>query len=111
MDYKKLGENVRKYRLQSGLKQEELSVKVGCTASHIGKIENARTKPSLELVVDIATVLGVTPDSLLTDAVDAPELIYLKELERRIKKLPTPSKIMACDAMADLLGIIEQLYK
>ena len=111
MDYIRLGKNIRKYRLQNGMKQEELSEKVGCTSSHIGKIENARTTPSLEIVVDIANVLGVTPNSLLIDSVDASELIYLKEIEERIRKLPTSTKIVSCEAMADLLEIIERLHK
>lgn len=39
MDYQLLGKNIRKYRLQLGLNQEELAEKVGCSSSHIGQIE------------------------------------------------------------------------
>ena len=50
MDYKLLGKNIRKYRKQKGLRQEELAEMVGCTSSHIGHIENARGIPSLSLI-------------------------------------------------------------
>ena len=53
MDYKLLGKNIRKYRKQKGLGQEELAEMVGCTSSHIGHIENARGIPSLEMTVII----------------------------------------------------------
>ena len=35
----------------------------------------------------------------------------MKEIEDRLKKLPTSTKIMACDAIADLLDIVERLHK
>lgn len=111
MDYKKLGKNIRKYRIMQGWKQEELAVAAGCSISHIGQIENARGIPSLEMVVKIANALRVTPDQLLLDSSDVTETIYMKEIEDRLKKLPTATKIIACDAIADLLDIIERLHK
>lgn len=111
MDYEKLGKNIRKYRIMRGLKQEELAAAAGCSSSHIGQIENARGIPSLEMVVKIANVLQVTPDQLLLDSSDVSETIYMKEIEDRLKKLPTSTKIMACDAIADLLDIVERLHK
>lgn len=38
MDYESLGRNVRKYRLQMGMRQEDLAEKVDCSSSHIGQI-------------------------------------------------------------------------
>lgn len=45
MNYQLLGKNVRKYRIQTGMNQEELAEKVGCSSSHIGQIENNRVSP------------------------------------------------------------------
>lgn len=110
MDYALLGANIRKYRVSQGMKQEELAEKVGCSSTHIGMVENANSKPSLEIVVKIANALHVTPDQLLLDSVEIPELVYLKEMEQRLRRLPTKTKIMACEALSDLLDIIEQLH-
>ena len=67
MDYELLGKNIRKFRLQAGIKQEELAEQVDCTGSHIGQIERGRGVPSLEMVVRIANALHVTVDQLLLE--------------------------------------------
>ena len=107
MDYELLGANIRKYRVNLGMKQEELAEKVECSSTHIGMVENANSKPSLEMVVKIANALQVTPDQLLLDSVDIPELVYLREMEERLRRFPTKPKIIACEALSDLLEIIE----
>lgn len=48
MDYKTLGQNIRRLRVTQGFRQEDLAEKCECSASHIGQIENGRVKPSLE---------------------------------------------------------------
>lgn len=50
MDYKTLGQNIRRLRVTQGFRQEDLAEKCECSASHIGQIENGRVKPSLEIV-------------------------------------------------------------
>ena len=89
MDYELLGANIRKYRVNLGMKQEELAEKVECSSTHIGMVENANSKPSLEMVVKIANALQVTPDQLLLDSVEIPELVYLREMEERLRRFPT----------------------
>ena len=65
MDYKELGRNIRKYRRIADLTQEQWAEECDCSTSHIGQIENARSKPSVEALVNIANALGVTVDQLL----------------------------------------------
>lgn len=110
MEYVKLGKNIRKYRNMRGMSQDDLGEKVGCCTSHIGMIKNGHTKPSLEILVRIANALNVTPDMLLIDSLEAPQLVYLREMEQRIEKYPIATKIIACDAIDGILKIIEQLY-
>ena len=110
VDYIALGQNIRKYRTLAGLRQEDLAEKCECSNSHIGQIENARTIPSLEMVVTIANALNVTIDQLLIASIDHAELVYLREMEDRIKKLPTATKILACDELSNLLLIIERVH-
>ena len=44
MDYKTLGQNIRRLRVTQGFRQEDLAEKCECSASHIGQIENGRVK-------------------------------------------------------------------
>lgn len=111
VDYSALGQNIRKYRTVAGLRQEDLAEKCNCSNSHIGQVENARTIPSLDMVVAIANALNVTVDQLLIASIDHAELVYLREMEKRIKKLPTATKIIACDELSNLLLIIERVHK
>ena len=109
MDYESLGRNVRKYRLQMGMRQEDLAEKVDCSSSHIGQIEHARGIPSLEMVVGIANALHVTVDQLLLDSLDCPEIVFLRDIEKRIHELPVAAKMIACEMLQDLMEIIEKV--
>ena len=110
MDYQLLGKNVRQYRVQLGLRQEDLAEKAGCSPSHIGQIENARGVPSLEMIVSIANVLHVTIDQLVLDSLDYADLVYLRDIEKRIHELPVSTKLIACEMLQDLLEIIEKAH-
>ena len=76
MDYKTLGQNIRRLRVTQGFRQEDLAEKCECSASHIGQIENGRVKPSLEMTVRIANALNATTDQLLAHEFSHPEEIY-----------------------------------
>ncbi len=109
MDYQLLGRNIRKYRLQIGMNQEELAEKAGCTSSHIGQIENNRGIPSLEMVVNIANALHTTVDQLVLDSLECPEIVYLRDIEKRIQELSMPVRMLACEILQDMLEIIEKM--
>ena len=68
INYFKLGDRIRFYRTKAGLSQEKLAEFVNLTNVHISKIENGNTNPTVETIVNIATVLNVTPDQLLVDS-------------------------------------------
>lgn len=109
MDYKLLGRNIRKYRLLFELRQEDLAESVQCTSSHIGQIENGRGIPSLEMVVNIANALHVTVDQLLLNELECPEIVYLRDIEKRMQELSTPVKMLACEMLQDMMEIIEKV--
>ena len=85
VDYKTLGQNIRRLRVTQGFRQEDLAEKCGCSSSHIGQIENGRVKPSLDMTVRIANALNATTDQLLAHEFSRPEEIYLKEIAERIE--------------------------
>jgi XRE family transcriptional regulator, master regulator for biofilm formation len=59
------GENIRKYRKQNKLTQEELGELLGVTKSFISKLETEYTKPSLEMLANIAGALKVDIGDIL----------------------------------------------
>jgi len=54
---KKIGLNIRKYRLSRGLKQSELAERVGVEDKTISRIEVGGNYPSMDLLVRISNVL------------------------------------------------------
>ena len=65
--YKKIGQNIAKYRKEKGLSQEELANEVGISYSYIIQIEapNVVKKMSLEVLFDIADFLKINVKDLL----------------------------------------------
>ena len=65
--YIELGFNIAYYRKRAGMTQDALSEKVGISRSHLSAIEapNVIRPFSLEILFNIANVLGVKPNKLL----------------------------------------------
>lgn len=59
--------NLRRLRDQSGLKQGELAEKLGVTPQSISNWEHGRAQPSVKNSKDIARILGVPVDALISD--------------------------------------------
>ena len=65
MNYKLLGEHIRKQRKEKKYTLEQLAEKLDVSTTFIGQIERAKGIPSLETLVNIANVLEISTDSLL----------------------------------------------
>lgn len=75
------GNRIRELRLQAGLSQAELGMRVGMHQVHVSKIENGTRTLSVEWMKRFAKALGATPADLLTDN-DNPD--RLGEAERQL---------------------------
>lgn len=60
-----LAANIRKYRKQAGLSQEQLAEKTGLHRTYVGGIEQRRINVSVKNVEKIAQALGIDPALLL----------------------------------------------
>ncbi len=56
---KRLGKNIKKYRLLVGLTQEQLAEKINVHQTYIGKIEIGICSPSVKLLYSISRKLKV----------------------------------------------------
>ena len=65
--YASIGKNLRKYRLEKKLRQEDLAERAGLSANYIGMVERGEKIPSLETFITILNVLGVSADQILSD--------------------------------------------
>ena len=67
MNYEEIGKRIRKYRKLKNLSQEQLAEKINISTTHMSHIETGNTKLSLQVLVDLATVLEVNTDDLIID--------------------------------------------
>lgn len=65
MNYEEIGKRIRKYRKLKNLSQEQLAEKINISTTHMSHIETGNTKLSLQVLVDLATVLEVNTDDLI----------------------------------------------
>lgn len=60
-----IGDNIRKYRKQTDMTQEQLADKLGTTYQSVSRWENGTTYPDMELLPVLAKMFNVSVDELL----------------------------------------------
>jgi transcriptional regulator with XRE-family HTH domain len=63
----KFGTVVRRLREAKGMTQEELAERSDVSATYIGFVERGDNVPTLTIIIQIATALGIRPSDLLRD--------------------------------------------
>ena len=87
MDYRSIGENIRKYRKTKKMTQETLAERAGLSVNYIGSIERGEKLPSLETFIVILNQLGVTADCILQDVVQANYELKMSLLNEKLSVL------------------------
>ena len=67
MNYCKIGENIRKFRKAKGFSQEQLAEMAYISVTHLSHIETGNTKLSLPVLVELARILEVQIDDILSE--------------------------------------------
>ena len=79
LNYHVIGKHIRNYRRQKNLSQNSVAEMIDKSATYISYIESGIKHPSLETLVDLANLLGVTTDMLLGENLEHTRL--LREVE------------------------------
>lgn len=76
-----LGQRISLLRRQAGMSQAALAAHLGISPSAVGMYEQGRREPSVELLIRLSELFGVTADYLLTGRVtDSRDLQMLENL-------------------------------
>lgn len=70
IDYKTLGERIRKLRLDNKLTQEDLAEIIGKSDNFISKIESNNSSISLNTLVSLTKALNTSMDYLLFESIE-----------------------------------------
>lgn len=88
MDMDFLGKQIQKYRKEAGLSQEELAENVGLSQIHLAYLEQGRRRPSLNALINISNILGISMDLLVGFESNENVPARIKQLNHAIKKFP-----------------------
>ncbi len=87
MPYAEIGKNVRKYRKQQGLTQEQLAEMSNLSTNYLGAIERGEKTLTLKTLVGIVDALNITADMLLCDSIKNGYQIKSSMITEKLEKL------------------------
>lgn len=104
MEFESIGRNIRKYRIEKKLRQEDLAELAGLSTNYVGAVERGEKLPSLETFIDLVNTLGVSADMVLAEVVTEGYPMRASLLSEQIEKL-TP------DDRRKVFAVIEALIQ
>ena len=63
-----LSDNIKRYRKEIGMSQDELAEKLDVSRQSVSLWETGQTQPTIENVISLAKIFGITSDALLADS-------------------------------------------
>ncbi|MCF0137633.1 MAG: helix-turn-helix transcriptional regulator [Oscillospiraceae bacterium] len=83
-----IGDNIRYYRKTNNMSQDELADKLNVTRQSISLWETGQTQPSLEYIITMARLFGISTDALLmSEPAEEPAAVFEKPAQP-----PVPQK-------------------
>lgn len=97
IDYKQLGERIKKYRKKAHLTQEQTAAEVDCAVSTIAHAESGDSKPSLPLLIKLSNTLGISLDQLICDSLSNTEAYIDKDFSELLSDCSIKEKKIIYD--------------
>ena len=92
IDYKLIGERIKRMRKSNGVTQEVLAEHLNVSIGSVSQVERGITKISLDLLAAISTVLGCDVASLVSESAINSNEYMESEIINEIKKLDQKKK-------------------
>ena len=89
MDTKQLGNNIAKFRKKRGMTQDNLAELLSVSPQAVSKWENDVSYPDIEMLPKLATIFGVSMDTLFSNPV-TPETEFVEPVSyTHLVRLPS----------------------
>lgn len=85
LDYKLIGQRLRKARLEKGYTQEKLSEIMGVSVAYLSRIETGTTHINLKRLNELSNILGISESLILSGASDDSKSYLNDELSSILK--------------------------
>ena len=104
---KKLGQRIRQLRENANLTQEFIAEKLGISRQKYSRIENGTNDISYDFILRVASVIGITPDSITSVA----NKVSVSSTEFRNTNNNDVSSFDTISEMIDLFYANKHLYE
>ena len=105
IDYLELGKRIRYYRIKKGFTQEQLAFDIETSASYLSNIERAVKKPSLQKVAQIAEILDISVEDLISPP-HAPPGSDMADLEKLVILCPESDRDRLLKSLYEIINIL-----
>ncbi|MBQ3550785.1 MAG: helix-turn-helix transcriptional regulator [Clostridia bacterium] len=100
-----IGENIRNYRRNADMTQEQLAELLGVSYQSVSRWENGTTYPDLELIPTLAQVFSVTIDDLMNNGNEEQRLKHIDELQNSFDEAAKQKDVSRmCSLIKDIQG-------
>lgn len=103
MRFDTIGKNIKKFRLEKKLRQEDLAEKTELSSNYIGMVERGEKIPSLETFVKILNALEISADMVLNDVVDTAYIVKHSLIDDKLSNLSSEDKDRIYDVIDTLI--------
>lgn len=103
MNLETIGKNIRKYRNQRKLRQDQLAEKTDLSTNYIGMVERGEKIPALETFLKIANALEVSADMLLADVLYTTYAVKDSLLADKLDKLSSEDRTKIYDVIDTMI--------
>ena len=103
MRFDTIGKNIKKFRLEKKLRQEDLAEKTELSSNYIGMVERGEKIPSLETFVKILNALEISADMVLNDVVDTAYIVKHSLIDDKLSNLSSEDKDRIYDVIDALI--------
>ena len=102
VDYKLIGERIKRARLVRGMTQEVLAEKLNVSIGYVSQVERGITKISLDLLGAISTILSRDVSYFVSESAIHSEKYLESELVLKISKLDDKKRKFALKMIKEL---------
>ena len=108
IDSNKIGSQIKRYRKEKEMSQEELAEAIGTVYRHVSNIELGYKLPGVEMLVAIANALGVSADDLLQDVLTHPSTQENREVNTILQDCNHDEREMLIRTMKFLKDLLSE---
>lgn len=103
VDYKKIGQRIKKARMERGLNQSDLGELLGCSNNHVCHVEIGQTKVSLAMLMKLSVILDKDFNYFLFDTpYTRKETIISDEISEKLNQC-SPATLVSISKIIDIL--------